>query len=307
MIYLISPMWLPLLLLPLLLGAGYYFWSKRQLDRYCEPTLQARMLIARAGWRSVPWLWLSLWSVLVLALAEPVWVSDQQKAEHQPIRWVAVVDVSESMLAEDVPPNRLQSVRWVLESLGHAWQSGDSAGLWGFTGSQHAIIPPTQDQTLWQSGIPLLSPEILPLQGSLLIDTLTKVSAQVSPDTLILVFTDGGDHLDLSSIQPLSQQGMIISVGTPTGNHPVNHKQLSQLAKQLNWKMIDLSTQSIADIQMQLTQYRLHSEQSSAVLATIGTALQPWLLVLVLMLWVGFGRGSLNRADVTLDCAVKSS
>lgn len=289
---LLAPMWLPLLLLPLLLGVGYYFWSKRQLNRYCEPTLQARMLIAQAGWRSLPWLWLSLWSVLVLALAEPVWVSDQQRAEHQPIRWVAVVDVSDSMLAEDVLPNRLQSVRWALESLGHAWQSGDLSGLWGFGGSQHAIIPQTQDQMLWQSGIPLLSPEMMPLQGSLLIDTLTKVSAQVSPDTMILVFTDGGDHLDLSPMQPLPQQGVIISVGTPTGNHPANHKQLSQLAKQINWKMIDLSTQSIADIQTQLTQHRLHSEQSATSLLNIGTALQPWLLILGLVLWVGFGRRS---------------
>lgn len=292
MIVIHAPLWLWLWCLPLIVGAGYYGWSKRQLARYCEPALQSRMLIAHWSWRSLPWLWLSLWSVLVLALAEPMWVSDNTRAVHQPIQWTAVVDVSDSMLAEDVAPNRLQSVRWALESLGSHWQAGDQAGLWVFAGSQHALIPQTKDQALWQSGIPLLSPEMMPLKGSLLIETLTKLSTQLNPDTFILLFTDGGEQLDLSQLpDQVAQRGIIVSLGTTTGQYPVNQAQLTLLAKRLGWDLLSLTAhQGLAEIQAQLTQQRLASTTPAQDVTAIGTALQPWLIALALLLWAGFGR-----------------
>lgn len=306
--YFQSPSWLLLVVLPLLLGWGYWLWSNRQLKRYCAPILQKQMLLSSWSWRSLPWRWFMIWLLMVIALAQPMWLSAKAKYGHQPVQWVAVVDVSRSMRGNDLPPSRLQQVRWALESLAQEWQPGDQAGLVVFSGSHHWLVPLTYDKALWLSGVSLIEPDMLPLQGSLLVPTVQAVAQQLDQHAHLVIFTDGGDSTTLSAsgLTPLKHAGALIGVGTllgvmqqtidavDMGKTVLPEQALKLMAN--NWQLsylnlADAGTNSVADL---LTTWRQQQPLISDAGLT-GQSLQTVFIFLTLFVWFSFGSVRLDR------------
>lgn len=292
-----EPDWLVLLLLPVVLLLGRWWQAQRLTHRLCQPELQPWMLLAQWQWKGLPWRWLALWSLMVLALSQPMWLSKQAQAEHQPMRWLAVVDVSTSMSATDVAPNRLQQVRWALEAAAGQWQSGDQAGLLVFAGSHHWLVPMTSDKALWLSGVSLLTPDMLPLQGSLLLPALASLDQALQQPTAIAVFTDGADlaSTDLSQIAP-QQTGLVLGIGTASAEWPLPEPQLRQFAKRSGWDYQALTHDNTNEWLDWLAQWR--SQQPLDAQAThSGIELRPWLLALTLLLWASFARWPMSRSN----------
>lgn len=294
----ISPAWLLLWLLPVVLLAVRWWLAQRATDRLCEPELQPWMLLARWQWKGLPWRWLALWLLMVLALSQPMWLSKQAQAQHQPMLWLAVVDVSTSMSATDVAPNRLQQVRWALEAAASQWQPGDQAGLLVFSGSHHWLVPMTSDKALWLSGVSLLATDMLPLQGSLLLPTLETLRQSLHQPTAVALFTDGADlaKTDLSQLEPIHTAGLVLAVGSQSGEWPLQAAELRQLAKKTGWEYQGLSVEQpnawLSWLQTWRSQQPLDEK---AVLA--GVDLRPGLIVLALLLWMSFARWPLSRAS----------
>ena len=295
-----SPAWLLLWLLPVVLLSIRWWLAQRATHRLCQPELQPWMLLARWQWKGLPWRWLALWSLMVLALSQPMWLSKQAQAQHQPMRWLAVVDVSTSMSATDVAPNRLQQVRWALESATSQWQPGDQAGLFVFSGSHHWLVPMTSDKALWLSGVSLLATDMLPLQGSLLLPALETLVQTLQQPTAIAVFTDGGDlsTADLSQLSQFNPAGLVLGVGSQSSEWPLQASGLRQLAQKTGWDYQPLSVEKPREWLTWLQAWRSQQPvDAKAVLS--GVDLSPWLIGLALLLWLSFARWPVSRTSTT--------
>src|SRR5690606_36738553 len=112
--------------------------------------------------------WLLLgcgWLLAVLALAGPSWERLPQPVVQRDHAVVAILDLSLSMYAEDIPPSRLVRARHKLLSLLEQQREG-LIGLVAYAGDAHVVAPLTDDRGTIANLIPALSPDIMPLPGS---------------------------------------------------------------------------------------------------------------------------------------------
>ena len=107
----------------------------------------------------------SLLTLIVLALAGPAWQRLPQPLYTQATARVVVVDLSHSMLAGDLKPNRLEKVRFKLLDLLKRLDEGETA-LVAYAGDAHVIAPLTTDTKTLAYLAPVLHPELMPSPGS---------------------------------------------------------------------------------------------------------------------------------------------
>jgi Ca-activated chloride channel family protein len=143
--------WAFLLLLPVLAIVAWAYWR----DRRRSPTLQVPSVAALAGpkiqrgWRSY-WLWLppalaALGLILVVvALARPQRADTKVRRNVEGIDIMLVLDVSDSMLIEDMTPNRLEASKTILKQFIEK-RSTDRIGLVVFSGESYTRVPLTLD------------------------------------------------------------------------------------------------------------------------------------------------------------------
>lgn len=113
-----------------------------------------------------PWsLLFAGWLITCLALAGPTWERLPQPVYQISKGKVILVDMSMSMRAEDIKPNRLSRVRFKAMDLLASLQEGET-GMVAYAGEAFVISPLTSDVQNLEALIPSLSPEIMPSQGS---------------------------------------------------------------------------------------------------------------------------------------------
>ncbi|MDL2337021.1 MAG: VWA domain-containing protein, partial [Pseudomonadota bacterium] len=144
----LRPVWL--LALPLLLALAAWLarrsasagaWSSL-ID---APLLEALRLPEPQIHRTSPWPWLALaWTLAALALAGPTWQREPAAAYSAPDGWVLVLDLSPSMAAQDVAPNRATRARYAIDDLLHAAR-GTRIGLVVFGAEPYTVTPLTDD------------------------------------------------------------------------------------------------------------------------------------------------------------------
>ncbi len=161
---------------------------------------------------------------LIIALVNPKIGTKMETVKRQGIDIVFAVDVSKSMLAEDVAPNRLektkQLVSQIINGLGN-----DRIGIVGYAGSAYPVLPMTTDYSMAKMYIQSMNTDIVSSQGTALNDAI-RLSTQYfdAEDTskLIILISDGEDHgegaEEASNIaEELGIKIITIGVGTPNG------------------------------------------------------------------------------------------
>ena len=199
-----SPM---LLLLAPVLGAvvGLLTWTARhrriRLAGSWSPELQRQ---AKASGRSGP-VWLGIVAILLgVALAGPRGGRTEVTTESRALSLVMVMDVSRSMLAEDVAPSRLGLAVREARRLVHDLP-GDRVGLIAFAGRSYILSPLTIDGGAITLQLDALSPDLASQGGTSLAAALTQgaellgASTEIS-DRVLVVFTDGEAHDSLDAI-----------------------------------------------------------------------------------------------------------
>nr|WP_319564620.1 VWA domain-containing protein [uncultured Rhodoferax sp.] len=170
-----------------------------------------------------PWPWLALaWTLAVLALAGPSWQQDSSPAYRAPAAWVLVLDLSPSMAATDLAPNRVTRARYALDDvLGAAHDA--RVGLVAFSDEPYTVTPLTQDVATVRALMPALAPDMMPSAGDHLAPALAQaqkmLAASDTRDQHIIVASDGLDDpaAALRVAASLKAQGVRISViGTGT-------------------------------------------------------------------------------------------
>jgi Ca-activated chloride channel family protein len=187
------------------LAVGFAAWLARgrrvRLARRWSPLL-ARTARARGGW--APFL-LGLVALLAMVgLAGPRMGRTQITTETRALSLVFAVDISRSMLAEDVAPNRLQrsvrEARRLIEDLG-----GDRLGLIAFAGQSYILAPLTVDGGAIRMYLDALDPDLASSGGSNLRAVLAQGTELLgatteAADRVFVLFTDGEAHDTLSDL-----------------------------------------------------------------------------------------------------------
>ena len=203
------------------LAVGFGAWLGRgrriRLARRWSPAL-AKMARARGGW--APALLAAVALLAMVGLAGPRLGRTEITTETRALSLVFAVDISRSMLAEDVSPNRLQrsvrEARRLIEDLG-----GDRLGLIAFAGQSYILAPLTVDGGAIRMYLDALDPDLASSGGSNLRAVLAQ-GAQLlgattdAADRVLVLFTDGEAHDTLPEIvveaEALEQAGVRLIV-----------------------------------------------------------------------------------------------
>lgn len=193
---------------------------KRQaMERFADPELLARITGRdQSGRRFLKSLFLLIsLGLMVFALAGPRWGSHYQEVSRKGVDIMILVDVSPSMLVEDVEPNRLQRARREILDLLRIVQ-GDRLGLIAFSGAAFVQCPLTLDYGALEMFLNALEPDLVPVPGTDLGAAIEAGLSAFDPksetDKVMILITDGEDNekKGLEAAQKAEGQGVKIFV-----------------------------------------------------------------------------------------------
>lgn len=205
----------------LVLAVALFRWKSRVARRLGDPAVLARLYDPRTGrmQRVKTLLALLGFVLLVLAAAGPRWGQDYQEVQRRGVDVLIAIDVSASMLAEDIAPNRLTQAKRELGLLINGLE-GDRVGVVAFAGAAFLQCPLTLDYGAARSLLDLVGPDMIPKPGTSLADAiLTSVDAFPAGSKkhrVLVLLTDGEDHsgrLD-AAVKKAEDEGVrILSIG----------------------------------------------------------------------------------------------
>lgn len=190
-----------LLVLPLLVLALIYEVRKKRIalsyfsDKSLLPLLTGDEKKGRRLLKSI--LLLVSTGFMIIALAGPRWGSHYQEVSREGVDIFLVVDVSRSMLVEDVKPNRLERARREILDFLKVVQ-GDRVGLVAFSGTAFVQCPLTLDYGACQMFLSDLKPGLIPVPGTdigaAIESAVSSFDTEAATDRVILLITDGEDN-----------------------------------------------------------------------------------------------------------------
>jgi Ca-activated chloride channel family protein len=173
--------------------------KRKAMEQFADPDLLSRIAERDHGGRRFLkglFLILSL-GMMLFALTGPRWGSRYQEVSQKGVDVVLAVDVSPSMMVEDIEPNRLERARREILDFLRIVQ-GDRVGLVAFSGAAFIQCPLTLDYAALQMFLSALQPDLIPLPGT---DLGAAIEVGVSAfdfkqetDKVILLITDGEDN-----------------------------------------------------------------------------------------------------------------
>ena len=161
----------------------------------------------------------------VMALANPQIGTKLEDVKREGVDIIVALDVSKSMLAEDIKPNRLQKAKHELSQLIDLLQ-GDRIGLVAFAGIPHVQCPLTLDYSAAKLFLNIIDVNLIPQPGTAIgsaIETAVKAfNTEDRKHKVLILITDGEDHETdpLEAAKIAEQQGVkifTIGIGSPQG------------------------------------------------------------------------------------------
>jgi Ca-activated chloride channel family protein len=195
--------WLNLLWVVLAVAAlGVYgLWQRRRTLRLFADLRLLERLAPRVGWLR-PLVRLALvitcLTLLVGAIIGPRWGAQTQAMMRRNIDLMVLLDVSRSMLARDIAPNRLERAKLAIRDDLLPALGGDRIGIIAFAGVPSVACPLTSDYGFFRLALNDVSTQSAPRGGTLIGDAIRKagelLNDKVDAHKVILLITDGEDH-----------------------------------------------------------------------------------------------------------------
>ncbi len=224
----LRPEWLYALIPAVLMFAllGYRQGSSSNWARAIDPNLLPYLLDNPSGAKKKSPLHLLLagWVLASLAMAGPVWVKTPQPVHEREDALIIIFDLTRSMYATDVKPNRLVRAQRKLKDLLKLRDEGVT-GLVVYAGDAHTVTPLTDDTNTIIAMIPALKPEIMPAPGSNLAPALRRAiqlfrDAGVASGRILIItdeIRDAAEAQDIARDNRYSFPISVMAVGTPEG------------------------------------------------------------------------------------------
>ena len=227
-LHFIRPLWLVLVPLAVILPLLWRHLRRPSGDwsRVCDEHLLRWLSVGDAAAkpsRFGPWLAGLVWLIAALALAGPSWQKLPDSSFTARDARVLVLDLSLSMLAEDLKPNRLTQARYRLSDMLNDMLEGQT-GLVSYAGDAFVVSPLTSDTNTIRNMLPALRPDVIPVAGSRpdraleLAAELLKRSGMARGE--ILLIADSGSRAAANIAGKLAKQGIytsVLAVGTVQG------------------------------------------------------------------------------------------
>ena len=215
-----SPQFLLLLAaLPTLALFLWWAWARRTaaLRRIGDAALLERLGLA-AG-RRVRGLRLILWfigvALLIMSLARPQWGSDIEIVEQRGVQVMVALDISRSMLAQDLKPTRLDRAKLEISDL-ISRLDGDEVGIVLFSGASFIQFPLTSDYATARTYLNHASPNAITRQGTVITEAIETAMGGFSTERenqkVIVIMTDGENHEGdpVAAAREAAAQGAVI-------------------------------------------------------------------------------------------------
>jgi len=173
-------------------------WKRKALKRFGTMSVINRLIPDFSKERTIlKFIFLIIAYVfLIIGLANPQIGSKLVKGERKGIDIMIALDVSNSMLAEDIQPNRLEKAKQAISKLIDKLKN-DRIGIIVFAGKAYTQLPITSDYAAAKMFLSTIDPTIVPVQGTSISEAIrlaTKSFNDENHNKAIIIITDGEDH-----------------------------------------------------------------------------------------------------------------
>lgn len=200
---------------------------RKAIRRFGNPELLAQLMPNVSYGRPIVkfWVWMLALAFMIVGIAQPQFGSKLKTVKRKGVELVIALDVSNSMLAEDIKPNRLERAKRAVSKLTERLHD-DKIGLIVFAGQAYTQLPVTTDYASAKLFLGSINTDIVPVQGTAIGEAISLGMRSFSPDfqgsKAIIVITDGENHEDdaLSTVKAANEAGIIvhtIGMGLPKG------------------------------------------------------------------------------------------
>ena len=202
--------------------------KERQLKAFGDPELMAQLMPDASKSRPIWKFYLMLVALvlLIVAAARPQFGQKENTVKRQGIEVMVALDISNSMLAEDVAPNRLDRAKQMLSKMIDNMVD-DKVGLVVFAGEAFTQLPITCDYVSAKMFLNTITPNLIQTQGTAIGTALqTAITSFGSPESeagrAIILITDGENHEDdaIAAAKKAHELGIkvfVIGIGKPEG------------------------------------------------------------------------------------------
>jgi len=195
--------WPALLVAPaaMLLFARHYRWKQRRMSKAVDlalaETLWPSARPRRSVWKFI--LWRTGLAIMAMGMLAPKMGTRLKEVEAKGVDIMVALDVSRSMLTEDLGMSRLDLAKRTIERV-VGKLDGDRAGLVVFAGDAYVQAPLTLDLAAVKLFLDAIGPEAMPVQGTAIGTAIEQCVASFDPESqaskVVLILTDGENHED---------------------------------------------------------------------------------------------------------------
>ncbi|MBR1784898.1 MAG: VWA domain-containing protein [Bacteroidales bacterium] len=238
--------------------------QRRRLASWADKGMFTRLIPDRSGWRPAAKMALTLLglALLVVALANPLLGTRMEKGKRAGSDVAICIDLSNSMMAEDIQPNRLERAKRVVSNL-LASMAGDRVSLVAFAGSSFIQMPLTADYGAAKLFLDDMDCSMISEQGTAIGDAIDKAMRtlgygdedgawQRNSNRAIVVISDGENHEDdaVGAAKEAAREGVrvcTVGMGLPEGS-PIPEKGGYKRDRQGNVVMTHLNEQMLMQV-----------------------------------------------------------
>jgi len=222
-------LWL-LVLIPVLALVRFisYRNQKKKLRKFGDPKLLKELMpdVSRLRPSLKFWLLLAALALIIIMLARPQMGTKISQEKRTGIETIIALDISNSMLAEDIVPSRLDRSKMMVENLVDHF-TNDKIGLIVFAGDAFVQLPITSDYVSAKMFLSSIDPSMMATQGTDIAAAITmgmnSFTQEEGIGKAIIVITDGEDHEGgaLEAAEAAKKKGMrvyVLGVGSSQGS-----------------------------------------------------------------------------------------
>ena len=218
-----------LLLLPLL--AAFYLYSnyrkRKAIRKFGDPVLMAQLMPDVSKYRPDVKFWLLFTAIglFTVLLARPQFGSKLETVKRKGVEVMIALDISNSMLAQDVQPSRLEKAKRLISKLVDGMEN-DKVGMIVFAGDAFTQLPITSDYISAKMFLESISPSLISKQGTAIGAAINLAARSFTPQEgvgrAIVVITDGENHEGgaVEAAKEAAKKGIqvnVLGVGLPDG------------------------------------------------------------------------------------------
>ncbi|PKW28993.1 vWA domain-containing protein [Flavobacterium lindanitolerans] len=200
------------------------YWKRKKQKEFGDLKLVKKLTPEKSVFKSTLKITVFLLALacLILGLVNPKLGTKVETVKREGIDIVFAIDVSKSMLAEDVAPNRLEKTKQIVSQIINQLGS-DRIGIVAYAGSAFPVLPITTDYSVAKMFLQSMNPGMVSSQGTSLDEAIHLSSSFFSQDSkvskLVIMISDGEDHSEgiEEATEEANKNGLkIITIGVGT-------------------------------------------------------------------------------------------